>query len=102
MRRSPLIASLCLLFIAACAGFINSSSPRVTAATQNRHYLILANGQGPGSTSFASYVAAAGGTLTNNLEGIAGVTADSSDPHFAPNIDLQPGGPAVNEEHEIE
>src|SRR6266853_5952584 len=102
MRRSPLIASLCLLFIAACAGFINSSSPRVTAATENRHYLILANGQGSGSTSFASYVAAAGGTLTNNLEGIGVVTADSSDPNFAANMALQPGVQSVTEDHEVQ
>src|SRR5216683_1309099 len=102
MRRSLLFASLCLLFIAACAGLISSGGPRVTAATENHHYLILANGQGSGSTSFTSYVAAAGGTLTNNLEGIGVVTADSSDPNFAANMALQPGVQSVTEDREVQ
>ena len=102
MRRTPLYASLCLLFIAAFAAFISSSGPRVTASTENRHYLILANGQGSGSTSFASYVAAAGGTLTNNLEAIGVITADSSNPNFAANMALQPGVQSVTEDHEVQ
>jgi len=102
MRKTHLYVSLCLLFIAALAAFISSSGSRVTATTENRHYLILAIGQGSGSTSFASYVAAAGGTLTNNMEAIGVVTAGSSDPNFAANMALQPGVQSVTEDHEVQ
>ncbi len=84
--KNLLYASLCLLFIAAFAAFIGSSGSRVTATSANRHYLITANGQGSGSTSFASYVSAAGGTMTNNMEAIGVVTADSSNPNLAANM----------------
>src|SRR5467141_3910067 len=102
MRRSFLYVLLCLIFIAVFASFISFNGPRVTATTENRHYLILANGQGSGSTSFASYVTAAGGTLTNNLEAIGVVTADSSDPNFSANMALQPGVQSVTEDHEVQ
>lgn len=102
MRRTPLYVSLCLLIMAALVAFTLSSGSRATATSANRHYLILAQGQGSGSTNFAAYVAAAGGTLTNNLDGIGVVTADSSNPNFAANMALQPGVQSVTEDPEVQ
>jgi subtilisin family serine protease len=47
-----------------------------------KHYLILANGQGRGSTAFAKSVAAVGGKVTGVIEDIGVVMADSSSPTF--------------------
>jgi subtilisin family serine protease len=46
-------------------------------------YVITGNGQGPGSTTFASAVTAAGGTVVRNMERIGIVVATSDDPNFA-------------------
>lgn len=46
-------------------------------------YVITGNGQGAGSTSFASAIPAAGGTVVRNMERIGVVVATSDDPNFA-------------------
>ncbi|MFL6214064.1 MAG: S8 family serine peptidase [Blastocatellia bacterium] len=97
MKR--LICSL-LLVLALLATGVQSFN--VAAQSTNRHYLILANGQGQGSTSFADAVAAANGNVTAVLEGIGVVTADSSDPNFAAAIATQPGVQSVAEDIEAQ
>lgn len=76
----------------------------VHAQPQNvaKHYLILATGQGSGSTAFASAVTAAGGTLTGTIDSIGVVMADSSDPSFATKMAKQRGVQAVAEDPEIQ
>jgi subtilisin family serine protease len=57
------------------------SSISVMAAP--KQYVITGNGQGPGSTSFAAAIPAAGGTVVRNMERIGIVVATSDDPNFA-------------------
>ena len=97
MKR--LVCSLLLVLALVAAGV---QSLHVSAQSTTRHYLILATGQGQGSTSFASAVAAANGTVTNVLEGIGVVTADSSDPNFAAAIAAQSGVQNVAEDIEAQ
>jgi len=54
----------------------------VLAADAPRSYLILAKGQGPGSTDLEALVAAAGGTVTGRLPQIGVVLATSANPSF--------------------
>ena len=54
----------------------------VSAEDVTHHYLILAKGQGARSTDFLDAVAKANGTVTNVIEAIGVVTADSSNPNF--------------------
>lgn len=65
----------------------------------SKNYVILANGQGPGSTQFASQLGAA---LTSNLESIGVVLATSSDPNFATWAASLPGVQAVAEDPEVQ
>lgn len=76
----------------------------VHAQQQNltRHYLILAKGQGHGSTAFASSVAAAGGTVTAVLEDIGVVLADSSSPTFLTDMHAEPGVQNAAEDVEVQ
>ncbi|HKP14272.1 MAG TPA: S8 family serine peptidase [Blastocatellia bacterium] len=97
MKR--LIGSL-LLVLALLATGVQSFN--VAAQSTNRHYLILAKGQGQGSTGFTEAVAAANGNVTNVLEGIGVVTADSSDPNFAAAIAAHPGVQDVAEDVEAQ
>ena len=67
-----------------------SARTRSDSQSQNvtKNYLILANGQGPGSTSFAKSL---GPALTANLPNIGVVTAISADPNFATGAAALPG-----------
>lgn len=57
-----------------------------SAATPATNYLILAKGQGAGSTNFQNAIQAAGGTVTNVFESIGVVTAVSSNPNFVAQV----------------
>jgi subtilisin family serine protease len=94
-----LICSLLLILALVAAGV---QSLNVAAQSTTRHYLILARGQGQGSTSFADAIATANGNVTGVLEGIGVVTADSSDPNFAAAIAAQPGVQDVAEDIETQ
>jgi subtilisin family serine protease len=89
-----------LLVLALLATGVQSFN--VSAQSAARHYLILAKGQGQGSTSFTNAVAAANGNVTAVMEGIGVVTADSSDPNFAAAIAAQPGVQSVAEDIEAQ
>lgn len=69
MKKTLLVALLCLV----AAGTALAQNPTKT-------YLILANGQGAGSTSFAS---ALGASVVAQYDEIGVVVAQSSDPNFA-------------------
>ena len=97
MKR--LVCSLLLVLALVAAGV---QSLNVSAQSTTRHYLILARGQGQGSTSFTDAIAAANGTVTNVLEGIGVVTADSSDPNFAAALAAQSGVQDVAEDVEAQ
>lgn len=70
MRRFALV--VCVVLI---SGISVMAAPK--------QYVITGNGQGPGSTSFASAIPAAGGTVVRNMERIGIVVASSDDPNFA-------------------
>lgn len=76
MRRPVLVALILALAVVPLVV--------VRAQPQNatRHYLILANGQGHGSTEFARSVEAAGGRVTARIDEIGVVLAESSSPAF--------------------
>jgi subtilisin family serine protease len=74
-------------------------TPSLNGQNIAKNYLILANGQGAGSTRFAS---ALGPALTANLPAIGVVTATSSDPGFAAWAAALPGVKAVAEDPEIQ
>jgi subtilisin family serine protease len=94
-----LICSLLLIIALLVTGV---QSFHVAAQSATRHYVILANGQGQGSTTFTNAVATANGSVTAVLEGIGVVTADSSDPNFAAAIAAQPGVQGVAEDIEAQ
>jgi len=75
MKTAKLLRLVVLVVVATIA-FV----PILSAQNTTQNYLILAKGQGPGSTSFAAKL---GPALTANLEQIGVVTATSSDPNFA-------------------
>jgi hypothetical protein len=52
-------------------------------AQAKKNYVIVANGQGPGSTAFSTFFSP---EVTANLEGIGVVLASSSDPNFAARV----------------
>ncbi len=87
MKMSSLIR---LATVALVAAFV--SAPILDAQNTSANYLILAKGQGKGSTSF---VKALGPALVANLEQIGVVTATSSDPTFATWVAALPGVQAV-------
>src|SRR5690242_202135 len=97
MKR--LICSLLLVLALLATGL---QSFNVAAQSTSRHYLILAKGQGQGSTSFTDAVVAADGSVTGVLEGIGVVTADSSDPNFAAAIAAHPSVQGVAEDIEAQ
>ncbi len=66
---------------------------------QTKRYVILANGQGNGSTAFAANL---GPALKANLESIGVVVAESSDPNFATWAASQPGVQKVAEDPEVQ
>jgi subtilisin family serine protease len=73
----------------------------VSAAGVTRHYLILAKGQGAGSTAFLSAIEKAKGTVTNVIEAIGVVMADSSNPNFVAVLKANAKVQAVSEDVEI-
>jgi lantibiotic leader peptide-processing serine protease len=73
----------------------------VKAQDVTRHYLIVAKGQGLGSTAFLNSVTAVGGTVTGVLEDIGVVLADSSDQAFLANIKAEPAVQDAAEDVEI-
>ena len=89
-----------LLVLALLATGVQSFN--VAAQSTTRHYLILAKGQGQGSTSFTDAVVAANGTVTAVMEGIGVVTADSSDPNFATAVAANAGVQAIAEDIEAQ
>lgn len=89
MRRKAIVLSfLCLLVL-------------VAAPAQNptKTYLILANTQGSGSTSFAS---ALGSSVIAQYDAIGIVVAQSSDPNFATQAAALPGVQSVAEDQELQ
>jgi len=90
-----------LLFLGSLV-VVGSYGDRVKAQDVTRHYLIVAKGQGLGSTAFLNSVAAAGGTVTGVLEDIGVVLADSSDQAFLANIKAEPSVQDAAEDVEIQ
>src|SRR5579864_2446933 len=72
------------------------------AAAQTKTYVIMAPGQGKGSTAFADKVAAAGGLVVANLENIGVVTATSDNPNFATLLAAEPGVQSVTEDIQVQ
>jgi subtilisin family serine protease len=68
-------------------------------AQTSKTYVIVAKGQGKGSTAFAANL---GSALQANLEKIGVVIAQSSDSNFANWVKAQPGVQAVAEDPEIQ
>ncbi len=92
MSTRATVGVLCVLVLSAWLG----------SAAQTKNYVILAGGQGAGSTKFADRVAAAGGAVVANLDKIGVVTAVSANPKFLSIMAAQPGVVAVAEDPEIQ
>src|SRR5690349_7455053 len=69
------------------------------AQSRTKTYVILANGQGPGSTSFAS---ALGSSVIAQYDAIGVVVAQSSDPNFAALAAALQGVQSVTEDQELQ
>ena len=78
MKRTTYL-NILIIFVVLLAGF---QAQQASAGTSTVHYLILAKGQGSGSTDFLAAVGQANGIVTNVIPEIGVVTADSSDPNF--------------------
>ncbi|MGZ3357288.1 MAG: S8 family serine peptidase [Isosphaeraceae bacterium] len=94
MKTARTLRALLVLLVAAIV-FV----PILSAQNTTKNYVIVAKGQGKGSTSFAPSL---GPALTANLEQIGVVTASSSDPNFAIWATALPGVQAVAEDPEIQ
>lgn len=94
MKTANVLRLLMVLLVAAIV-FV----PILSAQNITKNYVILATGQGPGSTNFAKSL---GPALTANLEKIGVVLATSADPNFATWAAAQPGVQAVAEDPEIQ
>lgn len=68
------------------------------SAFAQKQYVILGSGQGKGSTSFASKVNAAGGTMVANLEAVGIVIASSNNIDFATRMSKESGVGQVAED----
>ncbi|HEX6974524.1 MAG TPA: S8 family serine peptidase, partial [Vicinamibacterales bacterium] len=79
-----------------------SHADRIKAQDVTKHYLIVARGQGPGSTAFLDSVAAAGGTVTGVIDEIGVVLADSNNSSFLANITASSSVQAAAEDAEIQ
>ena len=87
-RKVIAIVSLCLLvFVAA------------KAQNPSKTYVILANGQGPGSSSFASALRS---SVVAQYDAIGMVVAQSSDPNFVAQAAALPGVQSVTEDQELQ
>jgi lantibiotic leader peptide-processing serine protease len=82
--------ALCLIFV--CS---------ISLAAAPKQYVITGTGQGPGSTSFASSIPAAGGTVVRNMERIGIVLASSDDPNFAATMSAAGGVKLVTPDMEV-
>ncbi len=94
MKRSVIwniLAVLALLLV------MHNPQP-VTAATVSTDYLILARGQGAGSTDFLSAIQQANGTVTQVFENIGVVTASSSNPDFVAQVKANSKVQAVSQD----
>ncbi len=87
-RKFLAITALCLF--AACAS---------TAQSPTKTYVILAHGQGAGSTAFA---ASLGSSVVAQYDEIGIVVAQSSDPNFAAQVAALPSVGQVAEDHELQ
>src|SRR6266403_3834180 len=87
-RRFLAITALCLF--ATCAS---------AAQSPTKTYVILAHGQGAGSTAFA---ASLGSSVIAQYDEIGIVVAQSSDPNFAAQVAALPGVGQVAEDHELQ
>ena len=94
MKTANMLRPLMVLLVAAIV-FV----PILSAQNISKNYVILAKGQGPGSTNFAKSL---GPALTANLEKIGVVLATSADPGFATWAAALPGVRAVAEDPEIQ
>jgi subtilisin family serine protease len=73
--------------------------PFVNAQNVTKNYVILAKGQGPGSTAFAKNL---GPALVANLQSIGVVLAKSADPNFATWAAAQVGVQGVTEDPQVQ
>src|SRR5215470_16530903 len=87
-RKAIVTTLLCLLGLVAT----HAQNPTKT-------YVILANGQGPGSTGFAS---ALGSSVIAQYDAIGVVVAQSSDPNFAARAAALQGVQSVTEDQELQ
>jgi lantibiotic leader peptide-processing serine protease len=87
-RKIIAVVSLCLLVWIA-----------TPAQNPTKTYVILANGQGVGSTSFAS---ALGSSVIAQYDAVGIVVAQSSDPNFAAQAAALPGVQSVTEDQELQ
>jgi subtilisin family serine protease len=87
-RKILAILALCLF-----AAFVS------TAQGPTKTYVILAQGQGVGSTAFATSL---GSSVVAQYDEIGVVIAQSSDPNFAAQVAALPGVGQVAEDHELQ
>src|SRR5437016_12500029 len=87
-RKFLAITALCLF--AACAS---------TAQSPTKTYVILAHGQGAGSTAFAHRL---GSSVVAQYDEIGIVIAQSNDPNFTAQVAALPGVGQVAEDHELQ
>lgn len=73
----------------------------VTAFAAPQKYVITGTAQGPGSTSFAAAIPAAGGTVVRDMERIGIVVATSDDPNFAATMSAAGGVKFVTPDMEV-
>ncbi len=94
MHRSKLIGLVILLAVVVVCGSFST-----VAAQTSKDYVILAKGQGRGSTAFAANL---GSSLVANYEEIGVVVARSSDPNFAARAANFPGVQNVAEDQLVQ
>lgn len=89
------VARLILTFLVIAIGVV----PSINAQGVHKTYVIVANGQGPGSTGFAALL---GSEVITNMESIGVVIAASDDPGFAARAARIAEVQYVSEDHEIQ
>jgi lantibiotic leader peptide-processing serine protease len=73
---------ICVTAVVALVGAVTVLQTPARAQSGSKQYLLVAKGQGAGSTDFEDALAAAGGTVTRRIDSIGVVLAESSDPDF--------------------
>ncbi len=73
---------------AAVVGVVVAGAYQAPAGAQGgvKQYVLVAKGQGAGSTAFDDTVAGAGGRVTSHIDSIGVALAESSDPNFLANV----------------